>query len=306
MKTSPIHFGAGTVNRCMGFNGVTANLGRWGAGIPLVCAFLTMVGTLSAQAGTEATYKLFGREVGGYSSKDDVPGIVKQKLGPRASIADWEEIKKQFGGSEASLKAFCEKISLAPAGDAWVTQGGKQFWQEQRHYFIYRADRKLPDDFLQHDQMQNNFLLLGSWYGQRPVLVKITDYNATDAAKFAKWDEMLAAKNKVDVSGVYTLVTVNGKKLPAKISHEGADLEVRAGTFTITADGKCTSKVTFVPPSGQEARVDTTATYHREGPTLTMQWQGAGGTTGTVEGNTFTMENEGMVFVYRKRPLLPP
>ena len=31
-----------------------------------------------------------------------------------------------------------------------------------------------------------------------------------------------------------------------------------------------------------------------------MQWQGAGMTTGTVEGNTFTMENEGMVFVYQR------
>ena len=102
------------------------------------------------------------------------------------------------------------------------------------------------------------------------------------------------------VSGVYTLVTVNGLKLPAKVSHEGADLEVRSGTFTITADGKCSSKMIFVPPSGREATVDTRATYSREGPKLTMQWQGAGMTTGTVEGNTFTMGNEGMVFVYRK------
>ena len=31
-----------------------------------------------------------------------------------------------------------------------------------------------------------------------------------------------------------------------------------------------------------------------------MKWQGAGLTTGTVEGNTFTMDNEGMLFVYKK------
>jgi hypothetical protein len=31
-----------------------------------------------------------------------------------------------------------------------------------------------------------------------------------------------------------------------------------------------------------------------------MQWEGAGTTVGTVEGNDFTMNNEGMVFVYRK------
>ena len=33
-----------------------------------------------------------------------------------------------------------------------------------------------------------------------------------------------------------------------------------------------------------------------------MQWQGAGVTIGTVEGDTFTMENEGQVFLYRKTP----
>ena len=31
-----------------------------------------------------------------------------------------------------------------------------------------------------------------------------------------------------------------------------------------------------------------------------MKWQGAGMTIGTVEGDTFTMDNEGMVFVYKK------
>jgi hypothetical protein len=31
-----------------------------------------------------------------------------------------------------------------------------------------------------------------------------------------------------------------------------------------------------------------------------MQWKDAGKTVGSIDGNTFTMENEGMVFVYRK------
>ena len=58
--------------------------------------------------------------------------------------------------------------------------------------------------------------------------------------------------------------------------------------------------MTFVPPSGAEATLVRAATYTREGGKLSMQWEGAGSTTGTVEGNTFTMDNEGMVFVFRK------
>ena len=41
-------------------------------------------------------------------------------------------------------------------------------------------------------------------------------------------------------------------------------------------------------------------TYTRQGTKLTMKWEGAGITMGNVESNTFTMDNEGMVFVYRK------
>jgi len=103
-----------------------------------------------------------------------------------------------------------------------------------------------------------------------------------------------------DPTGVYALVSVNGNAVPASISHDGTALQVRSGTFTLKADGTCGTKTVFVPPSGQEATREVSATYTKEGSKLTMQWQGAGRTTGTIDGNTFTMDNEGMVFVYRK------
>ncbi len=102
------------------------------------------------------------------------------------------------------------------------------------------------------------------------------------------------------LAGVYALVSVDGKPVPATISHEGATLQVRSGAFTINADGTCSSKMVFVPPSGTEVTRDVSATYTNDGSKLTMQWQGAGKTVGTIDGNTFTMENEGMVLVYRK------
>ena len=61
----------------------------------------------------------------------------------------------------------------------------------------------------------------------------------------------------------------------------------------------------FVPPSRKEASVETAASYTLGGPDLNrldMQWEGAGSTDGTVDGNTFTMENEGMLFEYSKSP----
>jgi len=103
-----------------------------------------------------------------------------------------------------------------------------------------------------------------------------------------------------DIAGVYTLVAVNGLKVPMTLEHEGAKLVIRSGAFTINADGTCSSKMVFVPPSGQEIARVVKATYTRQGTTLSMQWEGAGTTNGTVEGDMFTMNNEGMVLTYRR------
>ena len=105
---------------------------------------------------------------------------------------------------------------------------------------------------------------------------------------------------RADATGVYELVTVNGNKVPASVSHDGATLQVRSGTFTINADGTCGTKTVFVPPNGSEMTREVSATYKQDGSKLTMQWKGAGTTVGTIEGKSFTMNNEGMVLVYTK------
>jgi hypothetical protein len=101
-------------------------------------------------------------------------------------------------------------------------------------------------------------------------------------------------------AGVYALVSVDGKDVPASVSHDGVALQVLSGTFVIHDDGRCSSKTVFVPPSGSEMEREVSATYSKDGDLLTMQWEGAGMTTGSIDGNTFTMNNEGMIFVYRK------
>jgi len=104
----------------------------------------------------------------------------------------------------------------------------------------------------------------------------------------------------VEAAGQYVLVSVDGKDIPATVSHGGVSLKVLSGAFTINADGTCRSKTVFVPPNGTKIEREVDATYSMAGSTLTMQWEGAGITIGTVEGNTFTMDNEGMLFIYEK------
>ena len=109
-----------------------------------------------------------------------------------------------------------------------------------------------------------------------------------------------ASHANIDPTGVYALVSVDGKSLPCSLFHEGASPTVKSGAFTITADGNCLSQITFSLPDRGDLSREVKATYTRQGAELTMQWEGAGVTMGSVDGNTFTMTNEGMVFAYRK------
>jgi hypothetical protein len=93
---------------------------------------------------------------------------------------------------------------------------------------------------------------------------------------------------------------VNGEPVPANITHEGATLQVRSGNVIINTDGKCSTKTVSVPPSGTDVASEASASYIKEGSRLAMQWENAGMTVGTIQGNTFTMDNEAIVFVYIK------
>ena len=104
----------------------------------------------------------------------------------------------------------------------------------------------------------------------------------------------------IDPAGVYTLITVDGSKLPTTISH-GREMKVYSGIFTINADGTCSSEIVFGPPSGDKHTRLVNATYTQKGSNLNMKWIGAGRTKGTVKDDTFTMNNEGMIFAYKKQ-----
>ena len=105
------------------------------------------------------------------------------------------------------------------------------------------------------------------------------------------------AAGDINPTGHYALISVDGKPVPATVQHEGHVLTVKSGAFLINSDGTCVSQIFM---SGRDVPIEVKAAYTLQGGTLAMKWQGAGTTAGTVEGDTFTMENEGMVFVYRK------
>jgi hypothetical protein len=138
--------------------------------------------------------------------------------------------------------------------------------------------------------------------GTRSLVISGTLFSALVLALVwtGSMQEVKAADN-IDPTGNYALLSVNGNPAPYTLTHEGVSLTIKKGFFTINSDGTCMSNITFVPPNKVEVNNEVKATYTLAGSTLTMKWEQTGGTTtGTVSGNTFTMNNEGMVFVFQK------
>ena len=109
-----------------------------------------------------------------------------------------------------------------------------------------------------------------------------------------------ADKVATSPTGVYTLVSVDGKNVPCVINHDGRKMDVQSGTFTISTNGQITSVMTVSVADRKNIRVERGASYTVKNSELTMKWQNAGTTKGALAGRTFTMTNEGMAYVYRK------
>jgi len=112
--------------------------------------------------------------------------------------------------------------------------------------------------------------------------------------------QVTIALARSDYVGTCNLVSINGAKLPCTPPHEGGAPEVQSGAITLKADGSLNTTTAFKVPSGKVVNREVSGTYMRDGSKFEMQWTGAGRTTAILEGSTFTMNNEGMMFAYRK------
>jgi len=110
-----------------------------------------------------------------YSPTADWSQAVMLELGPAAHIVDWNIIKSEFGSSVNSLRSFLDGIGVTDVNFApGVTWNGSQTWAgSTRSYGINRAEGNVPSGYLIHDQIQANWLLLGSWPADRYLVASV-------------------------------------------------------------------------------------------------------------------------------------
>jgi len=104
-----------------------------------------------------------------------------------------------------------------------------------------------------------------------------------------------------DPTGTYDMVSIDGNALPYAPAHQGQKgPEIVSGSLTLNADGAFAFSMGYRLPGGATQSNNLKGTYTMEGSECRLKWEGAGTTPGDWEGDTFSFNNEGMVFAFER------
>ncbi|MES2521665.1 MAG: lipocalin family protein [Gemmatimonadota bacterium] len=105
--------------------------------------------------------------------------------------------------------------------------------------------------------------------------------------------------------GTWRLQTINGLPLPFTLEGAGANrVDVTAESMTLVAPGRVTMVTAFRVTEGGNVSTESVpdaGTYSVNGSTVTFKFDSDGSTpTATVNGDTMTLGDIGLTFVYRR------
>ena len=134
-------------------------------------------------SGALASYKQFHVIEHNLSEMGDLKEECKKQLGENVRIADWNDIEKYYNDG-GSIKDFIKGLKMSIREDRMepgefsklrekgllgneyrITMNGNLRWQAGRHYFVGRHDHVKPPGFLDHANLDNYHLTVGSWFG---------------------------------------------------------------------------------------------------------------------------------------------
>lgn len=107
-----------------------------------------------------------------------------------------------------------------------------------------------------------------------------------------------------EITGTYTLQTINSSPLPFTVYAIGDDkLEVLDGSVTLNMDNTFSDRITLRYTEGDTSRVETELTsgkYARDGSALVFHFKQGGSYTGSVEGRMLRQFVSGYIFGYAR------
>ncbi len=136
---------------------------------------------------TGTTYRV---TEGLYSEKADWAAAVRTEFGDGAAVADWRDLKRDFGRDRAALLAMLDAAGVARGEGAALKTEGAQRYGAERGYFFVRHEGPAPGNWLVHDSLHRGVMNLGSWPGSRRILTQVPVQPGTVSHASTTYDDM--------------------------------------------------------------------------------------------------------------------
>ena len=101
----------------------------------------------------------------------DYGQVCADEFGADWELADWSDLEEIYV-SNGSLASFVAETNLAEKRSAWILRNGEISWSSTRDYFVAYHNHILPANWLAHDNIDDYYVSLGSWYSSLYVLCK--------------------------------------------------------------------------------------------------------------------------------------
>ncbi len=98
-----------------------------------------------------------------YPDTADLNAAVQAEFGSDYRLADWNDVKSWCSSHSASEFITMLNWQAGREHSLLVTWNGESYYHGWRHYFMTRVDHTPPSNYLIHDDIEDNYIVLGSW-----------------------------------------------------------------------------------------------------------------------------------------------
>jgi hypothetical protein len=109
----------------------------------------------------EGNYENWALTTNTYSETDNLEQAVLDEMGTGWRIADWNDLL----AISNDIQNWANSMEIENGDGVLLIRDGNHFWSGNRHYFMRRHNHVVPGGWLVHDDIDDNFIDLGSWYG---------------------------------------------------------------------------------------------------------------------------------------------
>ncbi|MCC5917050.1 MAG: hypothetical protein JJU02_06950 [Cryomorphaceae bacterium] len=107
-----------------------------------------------------------------YDIVNDYPNLqalLESRYGKGVVMADWNDLVQNF---ENQIDYFYKELCIEERLNIGITLNNKFLYSSNRAYLFTRFDGNVRRSFLVHRNIRNNTISLGSWHGERKILLK--------------------------------------------------------------------------------------------------------------------------------------